>query len=906
MTDTGAGRMARLDLPGVSIDKDLHTPLRDDVRLLGEALGITLREHGGEALFNQVEDIRRLARDARAGRVEAQALAKRLDGLDGAALLQVVRAFSQFLNLANIAEQHHRVRLRGTAVPGAVGGNSAGGTLAALGRALSDAGIAPAELGAAVRGLRIELVLTAHPTEVTRRTLMHKYDAIAACLAGLDREPADGGRLRAELQRLVAGAWHTDEIRHARPTPVDEAKWGFATIEQTLWHAVPRFLRELDGWLREWTGESLPLDAAPVRFASWMGGDRDGNPLVTHAVTREVVLLARWQAADLFLHDIELLLSDLSMHAADDTLLAHTGPVAEPYRALLKPLRERLRNTRAWAEAQLDGREPPALPIIESDADLHAPLQLAWQSLANVGLARIADGPLADTLRRVATFGAMLVRLDIRQESSRHADALAAITRWLGIGDYLDWDEAARRAFLLAELENRRPLFGEDFLASPGCTDEVRETLATFGGIAHVPRGALGSYVISMAHAASDVLAVLLLQKASGVERPLPVVPLFETLDDLENAAGIVDTLLSMPAYMARIGGYQQVMIGYSDSAKDAGYLAASWAQYRAQEALTAVCARHGVCLELFHGRGGSISRGGTPTRQALLSQPPGSVNGRIRVTEQGEMIRFKFGLLGVALENLELYVASTLEATLLPPVSPQPGWRALMDELTRVSVGGYREIVRDEPRFVEYLRTVTPEPELATLALGSRPAKRRADGGLESLRAIPWVFAWTQIRLMLPAWLGTGTALAWIRESPARQQVFAGMLAQWPYFQAVIDMLEMVLAKAEPDIAAHYESRLAGEALRPLGETLRARYAATVSDLLALAGRQSLLENNPAMQWSIAVRNPYTDPLHLLQAELIRRHRAGDGGAGDGGAAVEQALKVTIAGIAAGMRNTG
>lgn len=887
----------------MSDNKDMHGPLRDNVRLLGDALGMALREHGGELLFDEVEAIRRLSRDARAGRAAAAALAGRLDQLDGPALLQVVRAFSQFLNLANIAEQHHRVRMRGRAGPAVpdVTSGAAGGTFAALGEALRGAGIAPSALAATLRSVRVELVLTAHPTEVTRRTLMHKYDAIAGCLAALDRAPADADQVRGELQRLVAGAWHTDEIRHTQPTPVDEAKWGFATIEQTLWQAVPQFLRELDRWMRGQTGEPLPLDVSPVRFASWMGGDRDGNPRVTHAVTREVILLARWQAAELFLRDVELLLSDLSMHEADDALLARTGRVAEPYRALLKPLRERLRNTRNWAEAQLDGREPPALPIIESDADLREPMQLAWNSLVNCGLRRIADGPLADTLRRVAAFGAMLVRLDIRQESSRHADALAAITGWLGVGDYNAWDEAARQAFLIAELDSRRPLFGDDFLASAACSVEVRETLATFRGVARAPNGALGGYVISMAHAASDVLAVLLLQKTCGVQRPLPVVPLFETLDDLEHAAGIVDALFSMPAYMARIGGYQQVMIGYSDSAKDAGYLAASWAQYRAQEALTRVCARHGVRLELFHGRGGSISRGGTPTRQALLSQPPGSVNGRLRVTEQGEMIRFKFGLLGVAVENLELYVASTLEATLLPPVSPAPHWRALMDELTAVSVGGYREIVRDEPRFVEYMRTVTPEPELATLALGSRPARRRASGGLESLRAIPWVFAWTQIRLMLPAWLGTGTALAWLRESPPRQEVFADMLAQWPYFQAVIDMLEMVLAKAEPDIAAHYESRLAGEDLRPLGEVLRASYADTVHDLLALTGRQALLENNPVMQWSIAVRNPYADPLHLLQAELIRRHRAG--GAGP---AIDQALKVTIAGIAAGMRNTG
>lgn len=874
--------------------RDPQASLRDDVRLLGEVLGATLREQGGDALYEPVEAIRRLAVDVRAGRATPAALAERLDALDGNGLLAVARAFSQFLNLANIAEQHHRVRRR---VP-----NDALATLAA---ALRARGVPPAQLAQAVLSLSVELVLTAHPTEVTRRTLMHKYDAIAGSLALLDRpglSPAERRRAQDELRRQVASAWHTDEIRHTRPTPVDEAKWGFATVEQTLWHAVPQFLRELDQWLRTEAGVPLPLAATPVRFASWMGGDRDGNPFVTHAVTREVLLLARWQAADLFLRDVEQLLGELSMHAADAALRAQVGDVAEPYRALLRSLRDRLRNTLDWIEAGLAGAEPPALDIIADDEDLRAPLQLAYDSLVACGLGRIADGPLLDTLRRVAVFGCSLVRLDIRQESTRHADVLAAVTAWLGLGDYHGWDEARRQRFLLDELDSRRPLFGDDFLAQ-GCDDAVRETLATFREIAASPRRALGAYVISMAHAPSDVLAVLLLQKAAGVREPLPVVPLFETLADLGQAADVVDALLSLPAYRARIGDYQQVMIGYSDSAKDAGYLAASWAQYRAQEALTAVCARHGVQLELFHGRGGSVSRGGTPTRQALLSQPPGSVAGRIRVTEQGEMIRFKFGLLGVALENIELYVASTLEATLLPPVAPQPAWRELMDALARESVASYRATVRDEPRFIDYLRSVTPEQELATLALGSRPARRRREGGLESLRAIPWVFAWTQIRLMLPAWLGTDAALARLRAAPREQQLFAQMLAGWPYFQAVIDMLEMVLAKADARIAAHYEARLGDDGLRPLGEALRGRLATTVRDLLALTGGDSLLANNPVMQWSIAVRNPYTDPLHLLQAELVRRHRA----AGEQpDPAIDLALKVTIAGIAAGMRNTG
>ncbi|MFZ5722452.1 MAG: phosphoenolpyruvate carboxylase [Pseudomonadota bacterium] len=887
---------------------DPHAPLRENVRLLGEMLGETLREHGGAPLFDRIERIRRLAVDARAGRADVAELFPELAALDGDALLHVARAFNQFLNLANIAEQHHRVRMHRQTVL-ACGWPPESGTLAALAAATGRAGIPPARVAEAVRRLSVELVLTAHPTEVTRRTLMHKYDEIARRLAELDREtltPGERNAARDALLRTVSAAWHTDEIRRARPSPVDEAKWGFATIEQTLWHVLPVFLRDVDRWLRAHTGEALPLDCAPVRFASWMGGDRDGNPFVTHKVTREVILLARWQAVELFLRDVEQLQGELSMHEAGPALRAVVGDSREPYRVLMKELRDRLRNTRAWIEARLAGQKIDAGPTIDSDDDLRAPLQLAHDSLVACGMGRIADGLLADTIRRVAVFGCCLLRLDVRQESTRHADALSAITRWLGLGDYHAWSESEKQQFLLGELSGRRPLVGADFRASPLCTEAIREVLDTFDTIAALPRNAFGAYVISMAHQPSDVLAVALLQKAAGVADPLPVVPLFETLDDLDRAPATVDALLALPAYRARIGDYQQVMIGYSDSAKDAGYLAASWAQYRAQEAITEVCARHGVQLELFHGRGGSVSRGGTPTRQALLSQPPGSVQGRIRVTEQGEMIRFKFGLAGVALENLEVYVASTLEATLLPPPAPAAEWRALMDALTAVSVQGYRDVVRGEPRFVDYLRTVTPEQELATLALGSRPAKRRAQGGLETLRAIPWVFAWTQIRLMLPAWLGTDNALAWLRGHPEQQAVFAEMLARWPYFQAVVDMLEMVLAKADMRIAAHYESRLADASLQPLGRALRGRFDATVRDLLQLTDRHALLETNPVMQWSIAVRNPYTDPLHLLQAELIRRHRERLQAGGEIDPGIDLALKVTIAGIAAGMRNTG
>ncbi|MCU5781435.1 phosphoenolpyruvate carboxylase [Alcanivorax balearicus MACL04] len=887
------------------MEQDQHAPLREDVRWLGELLGHTLREQVGENLYETVERIRLAAVETRSNdEMSVARLRALLDPLEDDALLEVARAFSQFLNLANIAEQHHRERLhrQHQRYPGDP--DSDQGLRNVLER-LSARQVSAQTVRDTLTDLSVELVLTAHPTEVTRRTLIRKYDQMADLLTESDRPDLTGEerqRLEQRLRELIISAWSTDEIRRERPTPVDEAKWGFATIEQSLWRAVPDFMRQLDEELQRAGLPSPPADWVPVRLASWMGGDRDGNPNVTALVTREVLLLARWMAADLYLRDVENLLADLSMHRASDELLARTGPSHEPYRVVLRDVRDRLKVTRRRMEALVEERPVPDGEGFLNGAQLRDELRLLDRSLRAVGLESIANGQLKDTLRRLSCFGITLLCLDVRQESGRHADTIDAITRYLELGSYLEWDEAERQRFLLTELENRRPLVDELFYRSELCDPQVREVLDTCKVIAEQGPEGLGAYVISMARAPSDVLAVMLLQKIAGVTRPMRVVPLFETLDDLDNAGETMSALLSIPFYRERVKGGQEVMIGYSDSAKDAGFLGAAWAQFRAQEKLTALFREHGMPLTLFHGRGGSISRGGSPTRMALLSQPSGSVAGRIRVTEQGEVIRFKYGRPSVAAFNLEQYVAATLEATLLPPREPQPQWREQMEKLTRVSVEGYRQVVRDDPALVRYLRTVTPETELSRLALGSRPARRKSDGGIESLRAIPWVFAWTQIRLMLPAWLGTGAALEAALEDQSDIDRIREMASHWPFFQGVVDMLEMVLAKADSRVAAWYEERLTDDAdLMRLGDSLRQRLAGTVEALGRLTGRGDLLDNNPVMRWSIRVRDPYTDPLHLLQAELMARLRDRDSDK-----VLESALMVTIAGIAAGLRNTG
>jgi phosphoenolpyruvate carboxylase len=591
---------------------DIDARLREDVHLLGELLGNTIREQYGDDFLDKIEQIRKGAKADRRGAVADQAageeLSASLNQLQENELLPVARAFNQFLNLANIAEQYQLIHRRDESQPAPFESRVLPELLARLQRE----GHSNESLARQLGRLEIELVLTAHPTEVARRTLIQKYDAIAAQLALKDHRDlttAEREQIRERLQRLIAEAWHTEEIRRTRPTPVDEAKWGFAVIEHSLWQAIPNYLRKADHALQAATGLRLPLEAAPIRFASWMGGDRDGNPNVTAPVTREVLLLARWMAADLYLRDIDQLASELSMQQASPALQAKVGDSVEPYRVLLKQLRDRLRATRQWAQAALSAAIPAPADVLQHNRDLLDPLELCYQSLHECGMGVIADGPLLDCLRRAVTFGLFLVRLDVRQDASRHTAAMTEITDYLGLGRYEDWNEEMRIGFLMKELVNRRPLLPGYFKPSA----DTAEVLNTCREIAAAPAASLGSYVISMAGAASDVLAVQLLLKESGVQRPMRVAPLFETLADLDNAGPVIEKLLLLPGYRARLQGPQEVMIGYSDSAKDAGTTAAAWAQYRAQERLVDICREQQVELLLFHGRGGTVGRGGGP-----------------------------------------------------------------------------------------------------------------------------------------------------------------------------------------------------------------------------------------------------------------------------------------------------
>ena len=891
--------------------QDPQKPLRDDVRLLGTLLGETLTRQEGADLYECVERVRGLAKQARRdeGDDRYRALADELTALPIERAVPIARAFSQFLHLANVAEQHHRIRRRRARQCDPFGTPAAGSLEEALPRLASLT--SPERLRDAILGLRIELVMTAHPTEMMRRTLQVKYNAIASALDGLDRSeatPFEREMLIATLAREITAAWETEEVRSERPSPLDEVRAAFAVFEHTLWRAIPEYLRTFDRALKRATGSGLPLEAAPVRFGSWIGGDRDGNPSITPEVTRRACLRSRWMAVTMYARDVAALGEELSMRDASAALRASTAGTSEPYRALLRKLHRDLESTRRAIEDQLSTRPggrggPRAEEICRTAADVERPLRLCYDSLHETGNGLIADGALADVRRRLACFGLTLARLDIRQDARRHREAIDLIARHAGHAGYAEWAEEARVAWLVSALNREvaeRPLPNNP---------RVADVLQTFDTIAAIAPESLGAYVISMAAQPSDVLAVEFLQQRAGVPRPLRVVPLFETARDLRAAGDVMRRLLAIPWYRDRVaaaGDRQEVMIGYSDSAKEIGCLAAAWDLYTAQEAITAACRDHGVAVTLFHGRGGSGGRGGAPTALAIQSQPPGTIDGTLRVTEQGEMIQAKFGLHGIALRTLEVYTSAALNATVAPAAPPPHGWRRTMDRLAARAESAFRGVVYEDERFLRYFRAVTPQRELDSLHIGSRPARRGGDG-LTGLRAIPWQFAWMQTRLLLASWLGA-ESLNTSEVSDADRAAYREMYRGWPFFRALIDTLEIGFAKADARVAAEYDRHLAPPDLQPFGAELRRRLRVAGEGLLSITGAHELLAAREVLRRSIEVRNPYVDPINLLQVSLLQRLAAIDDADADGDAAAEirRALRLTISGVAAGMRNTG
>ncbi|KAH1247859.1 Phosphoenolpyruvate carboxylase [Glycine max] len=863
-----------------------------DALLLDRFLDI-LQDLHGDDIRETVQDCYELSAEyeGQNNPQKLEELGNMLTGLDAGDSIVISKSFAHMLNLANLAEEvqiAYRRRIKLLKKGDFADENSAiteSDIEETFKRLVNQLKKTPQEIFDALKSQTVDLVLTAHPTQSVRRSLLQKHGRIRNCLTQLyakDITPDDKQELDEALQREIQAAFRTDEIRRTPPTPQDEMRAGMSYFHETIWKGIPKFLRRVDTALKNiGINERVPYNAPVIQFSSWMGGDRDGNPRVTPEVTRDVCLLARMMAANLYFSQIEDLMFELSMWRCNDELR-----------------------------------------FLE-------PLELCYRSLCACGDQPIADGSLLDFLRQVSTFGLSLVRLDIRQESDRHTDVMDAITNHLEIGSYREWSEERRQEWLLSELSGKRPLFGPDLPK----TEEIADVLETFHVIAELPSDSFGAYIISMATAPSDVLSVELLQRECHVKQPLRVVPLFEKLADLEAAPAAVARLFSIDWYRDRINGKQEVMIGYSDSGKDAGRFSAAWALYKAQEELIKVAKEFGVKLTMFHGRGGTVGRGGGPTHLAILSQPPDTIHGSLRVTVQGEVIEQSFGEEHLCFRTLQRFTAATLEHGMHPPVAPKPEWRALMDEMAVIATEEYRSIVFQEPRFVEYFRCATPELEYGRMNIGSRPSKRKPSGGIESLRAIPWIFAWTQTRFHLPVWLGFGAAFSHvIKKDPKNLQMLQDMYNQWPFFRVSLDLVEMVFAKGDPGIAALYDKLLVSEELWPFGERLRSMFEETKSLLLQVAGHKDLLEGDPYLKQRLRLRDSYITTLNVLQAYTLKRIRDPDyhvklrphlskdymesnkpaaelvklNPTSDYAPGLEDTLILTMKGIAAGMQNTG
>mmetsp|Transcript_32148 Transcript_32148/g.61485 ORF Transcript_32148/g.61485 Transcript_32148/m.61485 type:complete len:1040 (+) Transcript_32148:150-3269(+) len=864
--------------------------------------------------------------------------------------LGVMKTFSIALNLVNAAEVHHRMRLvrknehaddTHHIGPLPMIEDSIRGTMEIL---LEDDGVSPDSIFAELMSQKCEIVLTAHPTEVNRKTIIRKYRNISELLAHLERpdlHPFERAEALNNLRGIIAAIWGSDEIRRVKPTVQKEAAGGCAVIESVLWDAVPSYLRKLDAQCRVTLGKKLPVDVAPIKFASWIGGDRDGNPNCTPAVTQEVIAHQRLRAAKMFLNDLNLLYSELAISSrfspeleALAVTIENSDDELEKYRRVIGHLRRRLVRTVKDCEAKLQSlaKSPETLsaeaafgalegwedvePIMKTD-DLMAPLKVIYESLVTTGFELVADGRVSDIIRRVAIFGLTLVPLDIREESTKHTLALDAITRHLGIGSYKEWDEASRLSWLQSELTSRRPLFRiRDVEQNLFDFDpDVVKTLMVFKVASEQEPESLGAYVISQAKSASDVLSVMLLQKQFGMEeRLMRVVPLFETLDDLTGSPKQLETLFGTTSYMDAINRKQEVMVGYSDSAKDAGRLAACWAQYTAQEAMAKVADKFGVELTFFHGKGGTVGRGGNPALyRAILSHPPNTINGRFRVTEQGEMIRQNFGSLEIAERSLDIYTAALLRERFTKHVEPKQKWRDQMQRVSEASCANYRYFVREDPRFVPYFRQATPELELGILNIGSRPAKRNPKGGVESLRAIPWTFAWAQTRMHLSAWLGVGAGLN--SENEDDRATLREMYEEWPWFREIISLISMLLSKTDFSITKNYDELLVDPELMSLGDEVRTMLVETRQAVIDVSGSKDISGPHvQLMRASSMIRNPYVDSINVVQAELLKVLRAMP--ADDSSDLTPElkeikkvridALLLSIKGIVQGMKNSG
>jgi phosphoenolpyruvate carboxylase len=912
--------------------------LSADIHLLGDLLGEVIRRVAGEDALALEEELRTATKALRTAPsvADARKLRDRLDQLDLPQLRLLIRAFSVYFDLINLAEQQARVRTLRASARRLHPRPLTESPQEAL-EQLRQKGISAEPIAEALDRALVVPVFTAHPTEARRRTVLEKLWRIADELERRERVrllPREAERSVARIAEEIEALWLTHTVRAARPTVLDEVRQGLRMVETTLLEAIPRVYRNLERSLatvfpeRQWRVPTF------LRFGSWIGGDRDGNPFVTPEVTLAALRVQQESVLRHYLEKMDDLFSRLShseeqvppsaalrMALADGAgLLYGVEPVPprEPYRLFCRLISVKLARTLEHVrQAKPRWGEIVTAPagVYVGSAGLLADLRLLAESLQENGAIASAHGAVQDLLRLVEVVGVHMLTLDLRQHSARHAEAMAEILRWAGVcTDYQVQPAEQRVAILAREMEQRRPLI-PTVLPFEGATREVIETfrLAAAALDALCPE-AIHTYVISMAMEPAHILEVLLLAREAGLLRleegrsRLDVVPLFETLEALRGAPRILEALLALPAYRRHLelrGNLQEVMIGYSDSAKESGALQSVWALDRAQRELMAVAAGHGIALQFFHGRGGSVGRGGGPANRAILAQPAGTVNGRIRITEQGEVISDRYGHPAIAERHLEQVLHAVL-LTSLPGTEapPRAEWEALADALAADARRHYRWLVYETPEFLTYFEQATPIAEIARLKIGSRPARRGRSKGIEDLRAIPWVFSWMQSRHALPGWYGLGSALdEVVGEDRQRRGALEEMYRRWPFWRAFVDNAQMILAKADMTIARLYADLVEdAELAERLYGRIAAEYARSVAWVCRITGQQALLERTPVLQRSIQRRNPYVDPLSFIQIVLIRRLRRAEAPPEDLRAGVLESIN----GIASGLKNTG
>ena len=881
--------------------------LREDIRFLGTFLGKVIKDQEGEAFFKIVERLRLLSKNTLLDKQKSKVflkISKEIKKLPPELTFKITRAFLHILNLMNLAESLDASRkLNEHNNPYFKNKNQNLFIEDIIEGLFKNKSISNSKIYEQAKNLDIGIVLTAHPTEVKRRTLIQKYANLIDLMEQrhlYKKYPSKVVEIDRKLYTEITIIWKTDELKRSKPSPLDEARWGLAVIEDSLWDTIPKVYKRLNDIFRKNLNKDLPRGFNPIQFGSWMGGDRDGNPNVTAQVTKKVILFSRWQAAKLYEKELTKLIQDLSMKECSSKIKKITGKTFEPYRVYLRPIRDKIRSTYKIIENHLNNHEPlKEDELLQDKNEILKPLRDIRESLNSNNSQHIANSDLLDLIRRVRCFGISLARLDIRQESSRHEQLLNEILKKKSKINYSNLNEQ-KKISLLNNLIKQKKYFLDKLNI---INKENKEVWDTFKQISKEPAQCLGAYVISMTSKASDILAVYFLQKQAQTKELLRVVPLFETLDDLKNAKDVMENLFKLSWYRKLIKNQQEVMIGYSDSSKDAGKLSASWHQYKLQEELRDLAKKYKIDLVFFHGRGGSAGRGGGPIQATLKSQPSNTVNGKIRITDQGEVIQQKYGYKPLAEYNLCSYIGAVMDASLNPPPRSKKNWRNLIEKMSEISTSAYRKNLNQSEDFIRYFKTVTPHKSLGKLAIGSRPTKRKNVDNIQSLRAIPWVFAWTQIRLMLPAWLGTTEALRY-GSIKKYSKTLTDMEKNWPYFVSTMDILDMVISKVDPEISIIYENNLADDALKRIGKKLRFQFDALVKLHNKITPKEVIKERKEFRK-ALFIRNNYTEMLNILQANIMnkinnRKYKKQDK------KFLNDALMTSIAGISAAMKNTG